>query len=343
MNDPQSAYPDQAKRLMNGSPRSRTVFMFSGQGTQYYTMGLDFYRRHPGFKRVLNRCDEIAKPFLGASLVKLLYEGEGKDAPFERLLHSNPALLAIQFSLAQVLREAGVRPDMALGYGLGEITASVVAGLVGLDDAFRLVIGMARLIEDKAPAAKMISVFAAPGSREAYPSMPADCWITAQNFANCYVATGLPDSVDRLKESLEASNTLWQKLPVTYGFHTRLLDLIASEFKAMCAGIPLRRSSIPIVTACRGWVLREPDEDYFWKIIRYPVEFDRAILGLLEMGDYVFVDASPSGALATYLGDILPPDSASVAVRIMNPFGLESDYLERLREPMGHPKGSRFP
>jgi acyl transferase domain-containing protein len=80
-------------------------------------------------------------------------------------------------------------------------------------------------------------------------------------------------------------------------------------------------------------VLREPDEDYFWKIIRYPVKFDHAILGLLEMGDYVFVDASPSGALATYLGDILPPGSGSIAVRIMNPFGLEPDYLESLRAP----------
>jgi bacillaene synthase trans-acting acyltransferase len=328
--------------------RRQMVFMFSGQGFQYYRMGAELYAHHPVFKFHMDRCDEIVRPFLGASLLEILYRGKGKSEPFDRLLHANPALLSIQYSLAQMLLDAGIRPDLLLGYGLGEITASAAAGLMELEDALRLVIGMARMIEEKTPPAEMVAVFAAPQILDEFPSLPPDCWVTERNFASHFVMTGAPDSMGRLTEQLDRleqseqserkgrSGPIYQKLPVKHGLHTRLVDPIAAEFKAMGAEIPLRRARIPIVSACRRWVLREPDADYFWKIVRYPGEFDRTIGGLLEMGDFIFIDAGPSGTLAAFLENLLPPDSRSIALPMMDKTGRDLLSLEMLHESLGN-------
>jgi bacillaene synthase trans-acting acyltransferase len=313
----------------------RIVYMFSGQGSQYYRMGEELYRNHPGFRRHMDQCDAIARPLLQGSITEILYRTKGKGDPFERLLHTNPSLLAIQYSLAQVLSESGLPPDYLLGYSLGEITASAVSGMMDLEDAFRLVIGMARLVEEKTPPAEMMAILDAPGILEEFPGLPPDCWITGWNFARHFVMAGLPESMGELARMLAGGNHIFQKLPVKHGFHTRLIDPIAADFRALAAGFTFRPAAIPIVSSSRRGVLREPDADYFWKLIREPVEFDLTVRSFLETGDFLFIDAGPSGTLATFLKYLLPPGSRSAALQMMNQFGRDLSSLGKLNETLG--------
>jgi bacillaene synthase trans-acting acyltransferase len=314
----------------------RIVFMFSGQGSQYHRMGDELYRNHPGFRRHMDRCDAIARPLLPGSLADILYRGQGKGEPFERLLHTNPSLLAIQYSLAQVLMESGWRPDYLLGYSLGEITAAAVSGMMELEDAFRLVIGMARLVEAKTPPAEMMAILAAPDVLEGFPA-PPDCWITGRNFAHHFVMAGLPGAIGELARSLARGNHVIQKLPVKHGFHTRLIDPIAAEFRALAAGFALRPAAVPIISSSRRGMLREPDAGYFWEVIRAPVDFHGTVQGFLEAGDFLFVDAGPSGTLATFLKYLLPAGSRSAAMQTMNQFGKDLSSLGKLHEALGEP------
>jgi acyl transferase domain-containing protein len=82
-------------------------------------------------------------------------------------------------------------------------------------------------------------------------------------------------------------------------------------------------------------VLREPDADYFWKLIREPVEFDLTVRSFLETGDFLFIDAGPSGTLATFLKYLLPPGSRSAALQMMNQFGRDLSSLGKLNETLG--------
>ena len=50
--------------------------------------------------------------------------------PFDKIHLTNPALLSIEYSLAQILMELNIRPDYLLGYHLGEITAAVISGVL---------------------------------------------------------------------------------------------------------------------------------------------------------------------------------------------------------------------
>ncbi|NQZ12186.1 MAG: acyltransferase domain-containing protein, partial [Algicola sp.] len=117
------------------------VFMFSGQGAQYYHMGKELYECHPRFALWMDHCDEIVEPLIGTSLIDILYdESVTKGDPFDRVLYTNPALLCIQYSLSRVLMEMDIQPDYLLGYSLGEFTAAVVSGVMSLEEGLELLV-----------------------------------------------------------------------------------------------------------------------------------------------------------------------------------------------------------
>ncbi len=53
---------------------------------------------------------------------------EGERARFEEIDFIQPALFAIQVSLAAVFRSYGVVPDVVVGHSMGEVAAACVAG-----------------------------------------------------------------------------------------------------------------------------------------------------------------------------------------------------------------------
>src|SRR5262245_66635581 len=106
----------------------KLVWMFSGQGSQYYRMGLDLYQEDPLFRQEIHRCDESVKRLLGTSLTEIIFPKHTTDrfADFSRTLYTHPALFCIQYSLSQALLRRNVRPALLLGYSLGEIVAVAV-------------------------------------------------------------------------------------------------------------------------------------------------------------------------------------------------------------------------
>ena len=49
------------------------VFMFSGQGSQYYQMGKFFFDNHAGFRQQMLQLDEMFLPFVGESIIDTIY------------------------------------------------------------------------------------------------------------------------------------------------------------------------------------------------------------------------------------------------------------------------------
>lgn len=307
------------------------IFMFSGQGSQYYQMGKELYENHTQFRNWMDYCDEIVSPLIQASLIDVLYRGEGKSKSFDRLLYTNPALLCIEYSLANVLKGMGIQPDFLMGYSLGEIIASVFSGAISLEDGIQLVIGIARIAEEKTQPVEMLAIMESKKIMTEFPDLFRHCWLTGTNFQKNFVVCGLSSTIQHLKESLNKKDILSQILPVKYGFHTELLDPYEAEYKQLVRGINLLPVRIPIISSIKTEIIQELNEDYLWKVIRSPVDFEKTVDWILKIGDYTFIDAGPSGSLATFVKYILPSNSNSNSLQMINQFGKDLNSIEKLR------------
>ncbi|WP_415954590.1 acyltransferase domain-containing protein, partial [Streptomyces sp. KLOTTS4A1] len=69
-----------------------------------------------------------------------------------------PVLWAVMVSLAEVWRSHGVEPSAVIGHSQGEIAAAVVAGVLSLEDAAKVVALRSRAIIALAGRGGMVSI-----------------------------------------------------------------------------------------------------------------------------------------------------------------------------------------
>ncbi|MEW6991517.1 acyltransferase domain-containing protein [Colwelliaceae bacterium 6441] len=314
--------------MMNKS----TVFMFSGQGTQYYHMGKELYEHHPRFKLWMDHCDEIVSPLIHTSLIGMLYKQDNKNQLFERILYTNPALISVGFSLSRVLMEMGIKPDYVLGYSLGEITAAIVSGAISLEDGLSFSVDFARLVESSSPAGGMLAIIDSIDLMTDFPEIFEDCWLAGNNFQRNFVVAGLANNIQSLYQQLIKRQIVCQKLPVNYGFHTPLMEPLEQLFKQHVGALNIAKGRIPVVSSLKAQIIEDIDEDHLWQLIRHSVEFEKTINFMLEQKNLTFIDVGPSGSLASSVKYLLPPNSTSTHMEVMNQFGRNLQSLTKLKE-----------
>ncbi|MFI1831098.1 type I polyketide synthase [Streptomyces sp. NPDC020412] len=125
---------------LDGVPGAgRPVFVFGGAGEPYPGVGAVLYERFPVFAAAY---DEVCAVFDERRDVPL--RAAAFAAPAERAagaLDEGAALVAWHVALVRLLESVGVRPGALAGYGVGEVSAAYVAGVLELSDVQRLVTG----------------------------------------------------------------------------------------------------------------------------------------------------------------------------------------------------------
>src|SRR5262249_59925504 len=115
----------------------------SGQGAQYANMARGIYDAEPAFRSTVDTCARLLHPHLGFDLRALMFPAEEntEEATFrlQQTAIAQPALLVIEYALAQLFLSWGVRPRAMIGHSIGEYAVACLAGVLSLEDALGLV------------------------------------------------------------------------------------------------------------------------------------------------------------------------------------------------------------
>lgn len=122
--------------------RNGIAFVFPGQGSQHVGMGRALCDRFPEAGAVF----EEAEDALGANLREVCFDGP--EADLNRTENTQPAILAVSVAALRVLQGHGApAPAWVAGHSLGEYSALVAAGALGLADAVKVVRERGRLMQ----------------------------------------------------------------------------------------------------------------------------------------------------------------------------------------------------
>lgn len=121
----------------------RSAFLFPGQNSQYVGMGSDFYTHYPVSRHIFEEADDI----LGFKLSKLMFEGD--EATLNETINTQPAVYVCSVAMLQAVQQEAphVKPFLAAGHSLGELTALTAGQALAFADGVRLVYERARLMK----------------------------------------------------------------------------------------------------------------------------------------------------------------------------------------------------
>ena len=271
------------------------VFLFSGQGSQWYGMGQRLHAEEPVFRDALARCDRAMRPYLDASVVAELLTDQ-TDSPLTDIGMIQPAIFAVQVALAALWRSWGVEPEAVVGHSLGEVAAAHVAGVLSLEDAARVICGRAgllrRTIGSGAMVAAELSIAEAWDLIAGHQSRVA---IAASNSHRSTVLSGDPAVLADLVATLEERGRFCRWVDVDVASHSPQMDALRDDLKDVLAGIRPAPAAIPMYSTVTGDLVADGalDADYWVENLCSPVRFSAAVRGLLDVGRDTFLEISP--------------------------------------------------
>jgi acyl transferase domain-containing protein len=219
--------------------------MFPGQGAQYAGMGRDLVAHEPRFREEFERCACLLRSDLGVDLAQVIYgtddRAEATGALDETAL-TQPALFAVEYSLARVLDSWGIRPHAMVGHSIGEYVAACLAGVFTLEEALMLVAARGRVMQ-AAPPGRMLAV--ALSESEAGPFVAAGAELAGVNGPRQCVLSGSQQVIDALAARMEAAGIRARVLPTSHAFHSSLMTVAAAQFERIASRVAFKSPSRP--------------------------------------------------------------------------------------------------
>jgi len=280
-----------------------TVFLYSGQGSQWAGMGKRLLADEPAFAAAV---DELEGDFLtqvGFSLRDVLTSGESVVG-IDRI---QPVLVGVQLALTALWRSHGVKPDAVIGHSMGEVTAAVVGGALTPADGLKVIATRSRLMKrlsgQGAMALLELDAAAAEELIAGYPDLTVAVYASPHQT----VVAGPPDQVDAVVAVVDSQERLARRVDVDVASHHPIIDPILAELRAELAVLQPRQPSIPIIVTTDERPTDGScvfDAEHWAANLRNPVRFARAVAAG-GAHHALFVEVSPHPLLGYAIKDTL--------------------------------------
>ncbi len=282
---------------------SKIAFMFPGQGAQKAGMGKDFYEQSETARQVIDKASEL----LDIDMKELCFEENDR---LDQTEYTQAALVTVCMAMEHVLRERGLKADVAAGLSLGEYCAIASAGGMSTEDAITTVRKRGILMQNAVPGGKgsMAAVLGLAGDviEKAIEGIDG---VSIANY-NCpgqIVITGWKESVEKASEVLkEAGAKRVLPLNVSGPFHSPMLTEAGEELGRVLENVALSPLTIPYVTNVTAEYVTDITETkaLLAKQVASSVRWQQSVENMIADGVDTFVEIGPGKTLAGFMRKI---------------------------------------
>lgn len=309
------------------------VFMFSGQGTQYYQMGKNLYHNNKIFRDCMLRLNEMVFHYTGTSIVDELYNKDKSmlDA-FHEIQYTHPSIFMTEYSMAHMLMERGVKPDYLFGMSLGEYTCFALAKIMPLEDVIECIVRQADMLAADFSDSEMMVIIDSPDLYKNVSWIHDNSEMVSIIDQNQFVISGYSKKIDLIRRHLHEKKVVCQRLTVDYGFHADCIDKIHNEYTDFLQTKKYKSPSIPYISCMKGDEVNEADSRFLWEVVRSRIKFQEALMFLEHIGTHIYIDVGPSGSMANYVRRNHIVEGEKRIYSIMTPFQQENKYLQHIED-----------
>lgn len=293
--------PDMTEHVPDHRPK--VVFVFSGQGSQWHGMGRDLLATDEAFARAMHECDAAIRAERGWSLIDRLHD----ETPLTGDDEIQPALWAMQVSLAATWRQWGVHPDLVIGHSMGEVAAATVAGALTPRDGAAVICRRSALVRTLPDPGAMVAV--GVGEQEANAAigdLAGQVNVAVINGAHASVLAGSPDALSTVTDRLAESGAYCRPVRAGYASHSPHVEPLRDDLVQALGDLDPRPGRVAMWSTALDRPVSgdELDADYWMANIRRPVRFSSAVEATLSDREPVlFVEVSPHPVLLPAIED----------------------------------------
>jgi len=291
------------------------VFVFSGQGPQWWGMARELLQQNHCFRQQIELIDAEMQTWADWSLLDELLADED-HSHMQDTAYTQPALFAVQMGLTAVLAELGIRPAAVTGHSVGEVAAACVAGALSLADAVKVIFFRGHCM-GIAPGGRMLALgISMSSAAELVADSDGRISIAAHNGPSSITLSGEAELLQEIEARYLESEVFCRFLPVDYAFHSAQMDPVRETLLEALKDIKPLQASIPMISTRTGSVLEAGslDANYWWHNVRDSVLFAEAMDTLVEQGHQLFLELGPHPVLATSIKQNLAAHSLPCSV-----------------------------
>ncbi len=275
--------------------KNKVVFIFSGQGPQWWGMGRQLFENEPLFREWIEKLDGMLAKHTDWSLIEELR----KDEKTSRISDTNiaqPSIFSIQIALYEMWKAMGVHPKAVVGHSIGEVAAGYVSGALTLEQAILLIFHRSRVQFKATDKGRMLAVgISNEEAKKLIEGKEEKVSIGAVNGPEMVALSGDTDVIETIAEELNEKDIFHRLLDVNVPFHSYHMDPLKEELLASLGEFKTKATDIPFYSTVEGGIVKGEDLNpgYWFRNVREPVYFTDAISAQIDDGFDTFIELGP--------------------------------------------------
>ena len=275
--------------------KEKIVFVFSGQGPQWWGMGRQLLENEPLFAKTIHQLDKLLSKHADWSLLEELTKDEESSRISETHI-AQPAIFSIQVALFEMWKAKGIHPGAVVGHSIGEVAAGYASGALTLEQAVLLIFHRSRIQYKATDKGRMLAAgITAREAMELISGREHQVSIGAVNGPAMVSLSGDTEVIEQISSELEKKDIFNRMLQINVPFHCHHMEPLKEELLNSLSSLKPSATRIPFYSTVTSLIMdgEKLDSSYWYRNVRETVNFVGAVEEQINDGFDTFIELGP--------------------------------------------------